>query len=291
MKTRLFGIVLSFVLAFTLMLPASVFADGGEASGQNPTATKKAVSSDAEKGNRELSDKLIESIDSDVVKAQEIAGESEALSETYMSDVTGVYVYPFTSSSVELYWDKIYDENLLGYEIYYSLDSEFSDPVRIVVDDSSDFGYYVVPGLTAGKKYYFAVVAYGYDDYNKTIYSEYYYPVSAVPSANVASLALSSSKRFKATQAQLYYSGSYLVCKVKFTNKTKRKIKYIYKSRIAITDVWGQTYVNYKFSKKKINLKKKRSKWVYFKIPSKYTRYYANLRYDLNRFSITYSYK
>jgi hypothetical protein len=78
-------------------------------------------------------------------------------------------------SSVTLAWNPITDGNVAGYNVYYGTASQVYT-MKIPAGNSTSV---IVPGLTGGKRYYFAVTAYDTSDLESDYSSEISYTVPA----------------------------------------------------------------------------------------------------------------
>ena len=195
------------------------------------------------------------------------------------------------TSKIEVYWNPVDDYDCEGYYVIYSKYKSFSNAKYIDVDDS-DADYCCISGLKSGTRYYAGVIAYGTDEAGNYVESDEYYYDYATPSANKVTInGWYNTGKLKITSAKLSYgTNNTLIVKVKLLNKTGKKVNYIYGSYIDIYDDWDDCICSKYFGKKKVAIKKNKSKWITFKIPYKYQDYLINLRYDIGDIDIGYKY-
>lgn len=92
------------------------------------------------------------------------------------------------SGNISVSWSK--DENVSGYELQYSTNSDYSGAQTVDINSASDTSTTFSKGLTAGKTYYIRVRTYGKDINNNKVYS--YWSNSAVYKFEAKGPAISS---------------------------------------------------------------------------------------------------
>jgi len=176
-----------------------------------------------------------ESTEPEQAETQQVSqNDAQEAEDTKPAQVTGVLATSRTYRTMTVKYSPVYGAE--GYEIYrgtskstMSMIADLS-PIRTSYDDKGEGKTY----LTTGKKYYYKVRAYKYDDQNQKIYGEFSAITSGKPQLDTPVISATESvnyKTVKLTYGKVSGASGYVIYRSTKKNSGFKKIKTIKKGK------------------------------------------------------------